>query len=184
MPPVSRRRRADVNALSDDELRHLTHGRPFFGGFRDDRERFEQAWAAHGETITADYIAQHPGRRPFGWWLLTHKQERPIVGEWMSLERIAAERKREPFGFLHGGISTADQSSRHCRNRKPITWTAWDCSPKTSGRSWGTDAAPQLHPDRLRVRANVFALRMRAVSHLQDIAAPHTWRRQSATSSM
>jgi hypothetical protein len=61
------------------------------------RERFEELWAVFGGEITTDWIAKHPGTRPFGWWLLVHGKERPVVGEPIGRN----EKFAHTFGFLH-----------------------------------------------------------------------------------
>lgn len=115
MPPLKRRgpgRRADVAELSIDQRYHLETGMWFFGGFGTDLATFTEAWELHGETITADWIRDHPGTRPFAWWLLEHKQERPMIRT-MPAEHLAAHRAEDDrrgcmFGFLHTSMLMMD----------------------------------------------------------------------------
>lgn len=62
------------------------------------RQQFDEAWGGHGDAITAEWIAKHPGTRPFGWWINVHQQERPLVDG----ERRCVEAKfAHTFGFFH-----------------------------------------------------------------------------------
>ena len=112
-PKIRRRRLPALAAemiLENPNLRyHLEAGTSIidFSGFKT-RERFAEAWELTRETIMCDYVAKHPGRRPFAWWLCDHKQERPIIpqmlgGEPLTRERLLSwdSRHKEYFGFVH-----------------------------------------------------------------------------------
>jgi hypothetical protein len=94
--------------LSDADLKyHLKTGIPFFVGFKT-RERFEAAWNLVRDRLMDEYVREHPGRRPFGWWLCDHKQERPIIAQMHRDRPVTRElllsmghRKEKHFGFLH-----------------------------------------------------------------------------------
>jgi hypothetical protein len=84
----------------------LLHGEPMFdaGGFNGKREAFKLAWQVHGEELLEEFVAENPGQRPFAWWVLEHKKERPIAD---SHEPYGAEwaqhlREKNMFGYLHG----------------------------------------------------------------------------------
>jgi hypothetical protein len=99
-----RRRRPDLAELTRDQEYHLTRGSFFFDGIPD-RADFEAAWEEHGERLLAEWVEEHPGTRPFAWWLLDHGEERPVTADgpnaagWEAAAR--AEAKRHRFGFLH-----------------------------------------------------------------------------------
>ena len=76
---VRRQRRLDITELSIDCRYELETGVPFFDGFDGDFDAFKAAWQMHGETILKEFVQEHPGRRPFAWWVLVHKRERPII---------------------------------------------------------------------------------------------------------
>jgi hypothetical protein len=108
MPRFGRRaprRRQQVSDLTQDQRYHLETGMFYQGGFGADLERFTAAWEEHGEQILAEFIDRHPGRRPFAWWLLEHKQERPMIDRSVPAHRVEALRRADgrgnPFGFLH-----------------------------------------------------------------------------------
>lgn len=108
--PTNRRRRLqarrpDVAELTKWQRRHLESGHPLFrdAGFRD-LETFTAAWELHREEILRDFIAKYPGHRPFAWWVLDHRQERPIVNPGPLAAACIAEERRRTFGFLHTSI--------------------------------------------------------------------------------
>jgi hypothetical protein len=57
---------AELDFNLEEELRS---GAPWFTGcgFPSPQE-MALAWQIHGRRITEEYIAENPGRRPFGWW--------------------------------------------------------------------------------------------------------------------
>jgi hypothetical protein len=96
-----RQRPTDLLAELHPELRRdLEQGYSFFVQY-ETLEEMQAAWAAIGEELLADYIAQHPGRRPFAWWLFSHGQERPLnPGGDRLADFIAICRSQARFGFL------------------------------------------------------------------------------------
>lgn len=83
------------------------------------REEFAAAWAEHGPKILADWIAKHPGTRPFGWWLVEHGHERPIVAgcrlDAAEIDGLRSDKFCETLGFLHlrpGGFDDVQQPER------------------------------------------------------------------------
>jgi len=107
MPRLTRRltsRRQDVVEITEEQERHLTKGYSFFPEMLDEAS-FRLAWEEHGERLLAEFIEDHPGRRPFGWYFCDHQRERPITNPWFTPQVIAAKRA-EPghFGFLHTAI--------------------------------------------------------------------------------
>src|SRR5262245_17338425 len=118
MPRPRRRgrvRRLDLLVLTKGQRYHLETGCVCVpgAGFGSDRESFEDAWEIHRDTILEEFIAEHPGRRPFAWWLLDHAQERPVVGTWATEREVEALR-HDPrrfckFGFLDTSILGPDE---------------------------------------------------------------------------
>ncbi len=68
---------APVKALSDACREQLLTGHDFFTeGYGHDAEndptameRMREDWETHREEMLAKWIAEHPGSRPFAWWL-------------------------------------------------------------------------------------------------------------------
>lgn len=68
---------APVEALSDACREQLITGHDFFSdGYGHDAEsdptamkQMRQDWETHREEMLAKWIAEHPGSRPFAWWL-------------------------------------------------------------------------------------------------------------------
>jgi hypothetical protein len=61
-------RRETFVGLTDEVRRCLEHGRCYFMPYPS-IDVLREAWQHYGETITAEWIAEQPGTRPFGWWL-------------------------------------------------------------------------------------------------------------------
>jgi hypothetical protein len=107
MPYLRRRprlKRDDFVQLDADCRQELETGQAFFNGFNGDAEAFAQAWRIHGQQVLAEFVEAHPGRRPFAWWVLTHRQERPIIDPDPPAELVAALRGGNIFGFLDSDI--------------------------------------------------------------------------------
>jgi hypothetical protein len=111
--PVKRRigigRRPDLEVLTREQYDHLANGWTYFSQGYASREDAELAWEIHGDAIMESYVKEHPGRRPFGWWLFQHRKERPIVGKSFEPDEIANMRRNirlnaDHFGFLHTSI--------------------------------------------------------------------------------
>jgi hypothetical protein len=78
---------------------NLTRGYSFFG--RLPAEDLVRAWAVHGRDITEHWIQEHPGTRPYGWWLcvgIPKYGERPIV------KAVVSGEIEKPHGFRHTDI--------------------------------------------------------------------------------
>jgi hypothetical protein len=60
----------------------------------------EPLWRDHGEEILAEWVAEHPGTRPWGWWKFDATEPRPVVRgtALVSDRRWWAERWRDQFG--------------------------------------------------------------------------------------
>jgi hypothetical protein len=104
MPYLRRRPRLKRDAfiqLDADHRQELETGTSFFGGFEGDTEAFALAWRIHGPQVLAEFIEAHPGRRPFAWWVLVHKQERPLTDPDPPAQLVSALRAENLFGFLH-----------------------------------------------------------------------------------
>jgi hypothetical protein len=108
MPRVRRRvleQRPDLSDLTRDQRYHLETGLVFFEGLPD-LETFREAWKLYRDEILPAFVREHPGQRPFAWWLLEHRKERPIVDarpdakEWEKHEREDRWNRRR-FGYLH-----------------------------------------------------------------------------------
>lgn len=108
--PTNRRRRpqsrrGDVAELDFCHEYHLLHGYWMIEGF-ETREEFEAAWDYHGERLLAEWVEEHPGSRPFAWWLIDHGKERPVIDGRPTAQQFAAACRediggRVTFGFLH-----------------------------------------------------------------------------------
>ena len=112
MPPLPRKPRRTppaqaLAALSDDLRRDLEDGHSFFESY-ETKEDMAAAWAAVGKELLAEYIAQHPGRRPFAWWLCEHKQERPLNTDRANFKEMPWVRQQARFGFVHTSIWYGD----------------------------------------------------------------------------
>jgi hypothetical protein len=108
MPFVPRRkkeRRADYEELTRGQRKQLEDGSCMacLIGFRDVDE-MRAAWEVHGADLVAEFIANRPGHRPFGWWVFVHKLERPIVNHHVRDAAIEQSSRRACFGFLHSDI--------------------------------------------------------------------------------
>ena len=105
MPSLPRRQRrqpaAEALAELDPDLRRdLETGHSFFERY-ETIEDMRAAWNAVGDELTNEFIRQHPGTRPFAWWILEHKQERPINPDGGADDKHLAQLRREArFGFL------------------------------------------------------------------------------------
>jgi hypothetical protein len=96
-----RQQPADQLAELNFSLREdLETGMPVFERY-DSLDAMRDAWDVMGEEILTEWIAAYPGSRPFGWWMFTHNQERPVTGKWGTPEIIARHRAESRFGFLH-----------------------------------------------------------------------------------
>jgi hypothetical protein len=95
-------RRTDVSELTSDQRRHLEHGNSFFGGFGGDLDAFSRAWEQHSAELLESFIDRFPGRRPFAWWLLEHRKERPILRT--DIDPAIMRSRPGAFGFLHTAI--------------------------------------------------------------------------------
>jgi hypothetical protein len=109
MPRIQRRfgkiLRTDLENLTEGQRQQLEEGKcfQFLAGFQDVDE-LRAAWEIHRADMLPEYIATHPGCRPFAWWIFDHGTERPIAnhddGELIFLENS----RRERFGFAHTSI--------------------------------------------------------------------------------
>lgn len=110
MPSIrrrARRRRDDFEELTAEQRRHLLRGSTFFHGGFTDPDDFRVAWDLHRDELLPQFIAEHPGRRPFGWWFCDHGRERPIADPKATPADIARHRQHERpehFKFLHTEI--------------------------------------------------------------------------------
>lgn len=105
--PTNRRRivqsrRLNVARLDYCREYHLLRGRPMIEGYAT-RDELESAWAIHGEALLAEWIEQHPGTRPFAWWLCDHGHERPVIDSRPCAQQFADAMRREggKFEYLH-----------------------------------------------------------------------------------
>jgi hypothetical protein len=98
-------RQRDFESLDRFQMRHLLAGHPLLAwkAFKT-IEDFAAAWTFHRDELLPAFIDQHPGQRPFAWWLLDHGLQRPVVAAWATPEIAEAHRRILPaaaFGFLH-----------------------------------------------------------------------------------
>lgn len=61
---------------SQQQRQHLLTGRSFFDDTFADDDQMRQAWSEIGEELTAEWIAERPGTRPWGWWKFVAKEPR------------------------------------------------------------------------------------------------------------
>jgi hypothetical protein len=66
MPRRSRLRRRS-SGWSDQQVEILKTGADYFGEFQDEAE-MRQAWQDLRKEILAEWLQNHAGSRPFGWW--------------------------------------------------------------------------------------------------------------------
>jgi len=90
---------------------HLLTGSPVISGAGfHNVTKFRRAWELTRATLLPRFIASHPGRRPFAWWLIDHGKERPVIESNLP-PRMTAEHFRavwgsaEHFGYLHTRLS-------------------------------------------------------------------------------
>ena len=98
--------------LDPDQEYHLLHGQGLIVGFGDDIDGFTAAWDIHAARLTAEFIRDNPGRRPFGWWLLEHERERPLNPKFPLPDcatQYREEAERHSFGFLHSEVYAGGQ---------------------------------------------------------------------------
>ncbi len=78
---------APVEALSDGCREQLASGHDFFGdGYGHDAEsdptamkQMREDWETHREEMLAKWIAEHPGSRPFCWWMFDAPTRRETI---------------------------------------------------------------------------------------------------------
>jgi hypothetical protein len=132
MPQLRRRRldrRPDLTDLKPGQLRELETGQSYIRyrgdgprpdwpggmtGFGDDFQSLKTAWKIHGAEIVEEFIRDHAGHRPFCWWWLEHRRERPLVQD-MEPRRVDALR-RETWNFLHNDTFQEPEESYLRRN--------------------------------------------------------------------
>lgn len=93
MPPRKRYLSRSRIGWSEEQLDQLRFGHDMFGdafgelgcppdrrdGRPFDEESAKQAWDELGEGITADWLAERPGTRPWGWWRWSAPEPRRVV---------------------------------------------------------------------------------------------------------
>lgn len=102
------RRRDEFLALDVEQVRHLLRGWHFYdgGGFHTLDDLLE-AWDMHRDSLLESFIAEHPGRRPFAWWVAGGR-ERPIIAAGVSPGFIDHLRG-ESLGFLHTAVRCGER---------------------------------------------------------------------------
>jgi hypothetical protein len=122
MPRLRRRaksRKSDFAELSIDQEMALLTGLNYFNDSpfpriasrvrnwqpeNENVEAFAAAWEIHRDRLLNEFIAKHPGRRPFAWWALDHKKERPILGELPADQLALIRRQHTHYGYFHTEI--------------------------------------------------------------------------------
>jgi hypothetical protein len=97
-----RRRQRPAEALADldpDLRRDLECGHSFFEQFPD-RDAMRAMWCIVAAELLPQWITEHPGTRPFAWWLFDHGIERPIISDRADAAFITCCRREARFGFL------------------------------------------------------------------------------------
>ena len=120
MPPrkrsTQRKPMPDLSELSQGQIEHLWFGDATFGF--DDVNVFTAAYRQHRQWLFWEFVAEQPGYRPFCWWLLTHKRERPILNDFLGPAAIARQRA-DSFDYLHTSILGGPGLSLHFQQREP-----------------------------------------------------------------
>ena len=121
MPPrkrsTQRKPMPDLTTLSDGQIDHLWFGNSTFGF--GDVETFTAAYRQHREWLFWGFVGEQPAHRPFCWWLLTHRKERPILNDFIGPVAIA-QRRAESFGYLHTDISRGPNLEEHFQEPEPL----------------------------------------------------------------
>ncbi len=103
MPRVPRPRKKPsaetLASLTEFQRMDLTLGYGFFDEY-ETLEEMTAVWELVEDEIMDQWCAERPGERPYAWWLLTHKLERPIIGA-MGDEYVARRRREARFGYLN-----------------------------------------------------------------------------------
>jgi hypothetical protein len=68
-------------------------------------------WAEHGAGLLADWIREHPGTRPFAWWILEATEPRRVL-EGAAHVLPAGPAWWEPDWRGHFGVPAVEQSGR------------------------------------------------------------------------
>ncbi len=68
-------------------------------------------WAQNGERITEEWIARHPGSRPWPWWCWDHGKERPVINPDHDPACDFAVRRDSFFGFVHSGVFSVQRGA-------------------------------------------------------------------------
>jgi hypothetical protein len=107
MPRVRRKQRFRFDAIDINLRRDIEHGMPFIGdaGFPA-KQDMAGAWEIVRDEVLRQFIQEHPGRRPFAWWLFDHRIERPVVADWADDEFVERRRQESRFGFLNTRIQS------------------------------------------------------------------------------
>lgn len=92
MPPRSRRISRQHRGWTEHHIYQLGHGFDYWGtAFGDnidvgtnprkelDLEAAREGWEELGEDVLANWIAEKPGTRPWGWWLFDAPQRLRVV---------------------------------------------------------------------------------------------------------
>lgn len=87
MPRVSRKAKRRRAGYTEDEIRMLLKGYDFFGGTFGTTRRhgpwqtpaMKAAWEHLRSELLPEYIRNHPGQRPYSWWLYEAPERRQRV---------------------------------------------------------------------------------------------------------
>ena len=71
-----------LGLLDKNWLQELKSGSPFFrdSASNGNTALLHRVWERVRDEFLPQYIAKHPGERPFCWWRFAHGTERPIIG--------------------------------------------------------------------------------------------------------
>lgn len=107
MPRMPRRGlpRRDEDQLSERTRLHLLGGHDwsFMDGPAPAEDTLRAAWQQHGEALTAEHVAAHPGSRPWGWWRYDAPEPRQMAGRDWEPELPYLER--------HGLLTPAEREA-------------------------------------------------------------------------
>ena len=93
-----------LHLLYKNRRAELRYGRTYLAavGSNGNTELLRRVWERVSSEFLPQYIADHPGERPFCWWRFDHGIERPIINAEDFPEFDRSQYKRHDF--LHTSL--------------------------------------------------------------------------------